>query len=188
MFGQAVDSVASVPLLVILAAGLAATFTDLRSFRIPNVITIPLFFAGIGFHALTPIGQGGAFALWGALAGLACLLMFYVLGGVGAGDVKLLAASGAWVGFMAVLVITLIAAIFAGLYALVLVWRAGTWHESTAKVRLLFRQGLVLAKYVAEEERVEEVVKNDNRRARLIPFAAMVLGGIAVLVVLKFMN
>lgn len=188
MFGNAVQPVAILPLAVLLAAAVAATVTDLRSFRIPNYITIPLFFAGILFHCLSPDGQGAVFALWGAMVGLGCLLAFYVLGGIGAGDVKLLAASGAWVGAPAVLVIALVAALLAGAYALVLVWWAGNWQESFAKVRVIMHQGMTLAKYVAEEERVEAVVKNDDRRKRLIPFAAMLLGGAIALVVLKWLG
>lgn len=188
MFGNAVQPVAYLPLAVLLAAVGAATITDLRSFRIPNYITLPLFAAGILFHSLSPDGQGAGFALYGAMVGLACLLLFYVLGGIGAGDVKLLAASGAWVGPSAVLVIALVAALLAGLYALVLVWRTGAWQEHFAKIRVIMHQGLTLAKYVSQDERVEEVVKNDDRRKRLIPVAAMMMGGAIALVFIKLLS
>lgn len=75
-----------------------ATFTDLRSRRIPNWLVFPFFFAGVvvsvwmhGWHGL---GQ----SLAGSLLGLVIFGVLFWLGGMGAGDVKLCAAIGAWVG------------------------------------------------------------------------------------------
>ena len=67
---------------------------DLRSRRIPNFLTLPSRFLGLAVHLLLD----GWTALPGALAGmLACggvFLLFYLAGGMGAGDVKLMAAVG----------------------------------------------------------------------------------------------
>ena len=86
--------VASAVLLVTLGAAV----TDLRERRIPNVLTIPAMVAGLLFHALLPWGQGWLFALTGFALGAGLLLLPYILGGGGMGDIKLLAALGAWLG------------------------------------------------------------------------------------------
>jgi prepilin peptidase CpaA len=102
-------SVAWWPTLIVLAV---ATFTDLRSRRIPNWLVLPFMFAGVAvsgwFHGWHGFGQ--------SLAGLGLgALLFGVLswmGGMGMGDVKLCAAIGAWIGpsqLMTALVITGIA-------------------------------------------------------------------------------
>lgn len=175
-----------IPLLLILAAGCVAAFTDVRSFKIPNYITLPLLLAGIVFHAFLPTGQGMAFGLLGTLAGFGCLILFYILGGVGAGDVKLMAAMGAWIGPMAILILFVMAALLMGLYAAGLAFWQGRLWKDCIKATLILQQGMAIVKHLGPDERVEEVAKGDTRRKHLVPFAVMVLGGIAVLLAVKF--
>lgn len=87
----------------------AACATDLRSRRIPNLVSAAALLAGLIWHGLAPDGAGvfdpyrpGGLG-WrdsaaGAAISLALLLVPYAVGLLGAGDVKLLAALGAWVG------------------------------------------------------------------------------------------
>src|SRR5688572_8550020 len=88
------------PAAVWLVSGIlveAAVIDGLR-LRVPNWLTFHLVLGGLVFAAWT----GGASALFWALAGaslgLALLLPLYAIGGMGAGDVKLLAGVGAWMG------------------------------------------------------------------------------------------
>jgi len=83
------------PTLAVLAV---ATFTDLRSRRIPNWLVLPFLLTGIvvsgwlhGWH-----GVGQSFA--GLGLGILIYGFLFWLGGMGAGDVKLCAAIGAWIG------------------------------------------------------------------------------------------
>lgn len=80
--------------------GLLATaiMTDLRSSRIPNWLTIPAMVFGLAGHAWQHGLQGLLFSLFGLLVGLGLFLCLHLLGSVGAGDVKLMAAVGALVG------------------------------------------------------------------------------------------
>lgn len=83
-----------------LLAGLLtlAVWHDLMSFRIPNLLVASGFAAAFLLHGLAPGGLGLAHALAGAAVGLAGMLPFYLARAMGAGDVKLLAMTGAFVG------------------------------------------------------------------------------------------
>ena len=83
----------------VLAAGLlAATVIDLRSRRIPNVLTATMAGLGIGLAATGTSGATVGASLAGLVLGLLLMLPGHALGATGAGDVKLMAAVGAIVG------------------------------------------------------------------------------------------
>lgn len=90
----------SVPWLAPLGAGLAiATVCDLRSRRIPNVVSVPLLVAALMVRGLNE-GAVAAFSGMGAAAlVVAALYRPWLMGGIGGGDVKLAAATAAWVPF-----------------------------------------------------------------------------------------
>ena len=81
---------------VLLPALAFAAALDWRSRRVPNALVAPLALAGFAAQGLELGLRGLGFALGGALLGAACTLPFYLLRGMAAGDVKLMAATGAW--------------------------------------------------------------------------------------------
>ncbi len=89
------QSIAWWPTVIVLAV---ATFTDLRSRKIPNWLVLPFMVLGIGCSAWFH-GWHGVLQSFEGL-GLGALLygVLFMLGGMGMGDVKLVAAIGAWVG------------------------------------------------------------------------------------------
>ncbi|MEK3762709.1 prepilin peptidase [Paenibacillus sp. FSL P4-0338] len=78
----------------------AALFTDIRWMRIPNWITLPALIGGLLLQLIINGWQGLLFSLCGSGAGFLLLLIMYFIGAVGAGDVKLFAAIGAWTGVL----------------------------------------------------------------------------------------
>jgi prepilin peptidase CpaA len=85
--------------VVFTAIMVIAAIGDLRTRRIPNKMVAVLALAGIAYSvARAPVMTGLFQAGGGLFAGLACWLPFYLLGWLGAGDVKLYAAAGAWLG------------------------------------------------------------------------------------------
>lgn len=105
-------------MVVALAAVLVtAVWTDLRSSRIPNWLTFPaMCFALIG-HAWSGGIPEAIFGLSGLGVGLGLFLIPYMSKGIGAGDVKLLAAVGAMVGPYGALLSGLLAIMVGGAYA-----------------------------------------------------------------------
>jgi prepilin peptidase CpaA len=75
-----------------------AVFTDLRSRRIPNWLVLPFLPLGIAVSAWLHGWHGAVQSLEGAAVGVLTFGIFFFMGGMGAGDVKLCAAIGAWIG------------------------------------------------------------------------------------------
>lgn len=85
--------------IVFTAILVAAAIGDFRNRRIPNWTVAILAVLGIGFSiSQAPVVTGALRGGGGLMVGLACWLPFYALGWLGAGDVKLFAAAGAWLG------------------------------------------------------------------------------------------
>ncbi len=99
-----------------------ATFTDLRSRRIPNWLVLPFLVAGFAvsgwLHGWHGIGQ----SLAGSALGLLIYGFLFWMGGMGAGDVKLCTAIGAWIGPWQLFVALVITGMAGGL--MVLCWAA----------------------------------------------------------------
>ncbi len=81
--------------LVLIALFVSAAATDLKWKKIFNLQTYPAIICGILLHSLMAGWDGALFSFSGFLVGAALLLVFFLMGGVGAGDVKLLGAIGA---------------------------------------------------------------------------------------------
>ena len=109
----------TVPMWVSAGIALAACMTDLRTRRVPNALTLGAALAAVAFHAATSAGSGLLFAVLGWGVGLLMFLPLFALRGIGGGDVKLLAALGAWLGPSMVLWVAAFAAIAGGVFALV---------------------------------------------------------------------
>jgi prepilin peptidase CpaA len=78
--------------------GLAATVDDLARRQIANWIPAAALAGGFGWQIGQDGWAGALHALAGAAAGFAVFLVFYLLGGMGGGDVKLMAGFGALLG------------------------------------------------------------------------------------------
>ncbi|QWE02708.1 A24 family peptidase [Polynucleobacter sp. JS-JIR-II-b4] len=94
-------------------------YYDLRTFRLPDVITLPLILLGLLFNSLSNQRFiSSQDAIIGAILGYSCLWLLNLLyrtvkkqDGIGMGDAKLLAALGAWLGWFALPGILLMASL-----------------------------------------------------------------------------
>jgi len=129
-----IDLIRILLILILLYLG----YVDLRSFRLPDFITLPLIIVGLLFNFLSPSSFvditdsiAGALIGYGSLWLLNCL---YRLAkrqdGIGMGDAKLLAALGAWLGWAALPSILLIASISGFIGGIIyLKWRQKSSHH-----------------------------------------------------------
>jgi len=75
-----------------------AAVWDWRTKRLPNRLTVPAFGLALAFHAVSGGWPGLGVALAGFTVGFGVLLVLWLIGGGGAGDVKMMGALGAWLG------------------------------------------------------------------------------------------
>ena len=99
-----------------------ATFTDLRSRRIPNWLVLPFLVAGFAVSGWLYGWHGIVQSLEGAGLALVIYGLLFFMGGMGPGDVKLCIAIGAWIGPVQLFVALIGTGMVGGVMALV--WAA----------------------------------------------------------------
>lgn len=130
--------------IILAAALLTATITDLRRQRIYNWLTFPLMLAGLAFHTTVGGVDGLLMSAAGFGLGIALMILPFLLGMMGAGDVKLMAGIGAWVGASTILVAFVFTCLVGGVYALgVLFFHREQAREVLANIKSTFVNFLV---------------------------------------------
>jgi prepilin peptidase CpaA len=123
---------------VALVVSLIACAWDLRTRRIPNALTMGAAVTALMYHLFAggvgPVGM----SVLGLAVGLVIFFPFFVLGGMGAGDVKLLAALGAWLGPVGVFWVAIYAAFAGGVLAIVLALTHRYLNEALVNLYFLF--------------------------------------------------
>ena len=134
-------------LMVLLAI---AAVIDFRTYRIPNWLTGPAILVGLSWHTVTSQLSGFVFSLEGAVLGLGLFAILYACGWMGAGDVKLFAAVGSFLGPVQTISAAMVVALVGGLLALLVLgfyqgWRkTGLWLWSYVQSVFLTRSAQVL--------------------------------------------
>ena len=117
-------------LLIPLALTVWIAWGDLRTRRIPNYLTLGTAVAGLAYNFMVHGLPGLADGILGMLLGFALLILPYLWGGMGAGDVKALAALGAWLGPQLTLFLFCYMGIAGGGIAVgYLVWQGILWQK-----------------------------------------------------------
>ena len=109
--------------LILLISTITSLITDIKKRKILNVVTFPTILFGLIYHTLIYGIDGLLFSGKGFLVGLVVLLIPYLLGGMGAGDVKLMAAIGALTGPVFVFYSFIYTALVGGVIALILIMK-----------------------------------------------------------------
>jgi prepilin peptidase CpaA len=131
--------VANWPIWTVSTVLVLAAVIDGIQLKVPNWITFPMIATGWVYSSMAYqldestwwVGLG--WSLMGTAVGLALLLPAYAIGGMGAGDVKLLAGVGAWVHATDTFYAFAVSAIVGGLIALGMIAYKQSWHKHTGQ-------------------------------------------------------
>ncbi len=104
-----------------------AAVIDGWKLKVPNWITFPMILSGWIYSGVAFGWAGLGWSLVGTAVGLGLLLPAYAIGGMGAGDVKLLAGVGAWVWGTVTFYAFCVSAVVGGLMAVVMVLLQKKW-------------------------------------------------------------
>ena len=126
---------------------IAASWIDLKEQRIPNFLTFSALIIGVSLQLLLHGWEGLTYSLGGMAIGFLILIPFYIKGGMGAGDVKLMAAAGAFLGFKGALLavgLTLFAGSIMGVFLLVVLGgvKSAMQRYYTTLKQLLYTQNI----------------------------------------------
>lgn len=152
-----------IPFVAVGGAATVAAVSDLRALKISNRLTVSLLVLGIVFHTFA--GAGWPLSVAGAAVGFGALILLYAVGGMGAGDVKLMAGIGAWLGPALTLHVLLMAGVALGITSVILQIRR----------KVVFRVNPLRDTVVT----VADLARKADRRKHLVPFACMLFLGLA---------
>jgi prepilin peptidase CpaA len=165
------SSVAWWPTVIVLGI---ATFTDLRSRRIPNWLVLPFLLAGIAVSAWLHGWRGVGHSLAGIALGAVLFGVLCLMGGMGMGDVKLCAAIGAWIGPGQLLTALVLTGIVGGIMAL-------CWAAAGGFLGELFRgTGDLVFGLRKRGLKPDPELNLKNPRARKMPYAPAIAIGTLV--------
>jgi prepilin peptidase CpaA len=169
--------VASTPLPILGGAAVFFFFavaSDVRSLRVPNLLTLPALLGAVLLSPWLGATSGPLEAAVGAALGFGLLVGPYTLGGMGAGDVKALMVLGAWIGPEAVFGATVWAVIAAGGFGLALLTLRGEIGPLARRWSRTLVAVLILRRFAYEPPAA------GPGAASGIPFAAALAVGLAV--------
>lgn len=156
------------------ALALAGSATDIRSRRIPNFLTLPGILFGLMLHLF--LGGWKALAL-SAAAGLLCGVLFFVFwlaGGMGAGDVKLITAVGCIAGLSHAAYLLIFTALAGGMMAIVLALYRGRLRETICNM------GALVLHHRFEGLAPHPELNISNAKTLRLPYAVAIAGGCAL--------
>jgi prepilin peptidase CpaA len=148
----------------------AAAWTDLRTRRIPNWITASGAAIGLGLHIYYAGISGAIQSLAGAALGLAIFLGLYVAAGMGAGDVKLFSAVGAFAGPQSLLLVFVFTGLLGGIAGVALALYRGRLMQTLERTREIFTD---MGRMRWQQLRATADSPNSLR----LPYGAVIAGG-----------
>jgi prepilin peptidase CpaA len=157
--------------IAVLILGAIACWCDLRTRHIPNLLTFGGAAIAVGYAFFAHGIGGGLTSVVGWFAGAAVFLPFFALGGMGAGDVKLMACVGAWLGPRSAFWAAIYAALAGGVMAIGMALATGYLRQARENLWLLLTHWRVVG-----IRPLPELTLEGSRGPRL-PYAFPIMAG-----------
>ena len=150
-----------------------AAYIDGKQLRVPNWLTFPMVLSGLAWNAWAAGWDGFTMALAGMAVGLACLLPLYSVGGMGAGDVKLMAGVGAWLGASTTFSAFCVSAIVGAVMALWMVWRRKDFVHHYANFLTILSEFA----HIKNPRQLSQIAAERKPRMLLLPYGIPICVG-----------
>jgi prepilin peptidase CpaA len=157
------------PVWVVTITLIVAAVIDGLKLKVPNWITFPMILSGWVYSVtLSPYAgwEGLMYSVLGTIVGLALLLPAYAIGGMGAGDVKLLAGVGAWVWSTTTLYAFAISTIVGAIIAILMVLFQRKWVKHHAQFWMICTEILT----VKDPEQLAAIAAERKPSMMLLPY------------------
>lgn len=156
---------------------IGCAYYDLRWRRIPNTIVLSAIVAGLVLHGVAQKGHGLLNSSIGMIVGGGAFLIIYVLGAIGAGDVKMMAGVGALMGLKLILPVIFYTAIMGGIMALIIM--------ACAKIKFGDK---VKFNFMSIKKSARERAENAGIARRTLPYGVAIASGTIVTQILSLMG
>jgi prepilin peptidase CpaA len=143
-----------------------AAVIDGYKLKVPNWITFPMIISGWVYNTIAFGWCGLLWSLVGTAVGLALLLPAYAIGGMGAGDVKLLAGVGAWVLGTVTFYAFCVSAVIGGVIAVAMVLSQRAWHKHRAQFDVILNEVLT----IRDPEKLAVIAADRKSSMMLLPY------------------
>jgi len=149
-----------------------AAYIDGKELRVPNKLTLPMIVAGwiwsSIFYGMNGDGWyiGLMWSLAGTGVGLATLLPAYAIGGMGAGDVKMMAAIGAWVHCSITVYAFCVSTIVGAILAIIMVIAAGEGRKHYNQFFMILNEFTT----IGDPEALAKIATERKSSMRLLPY------------------
>lgn len=166
---------------ILIPGVLLASWIDYSQRRVPNWLNALLIVAGFAVQGSYSGTAGLATGTWGLLTGFGLLIVPWLMHGMGAGDVKLMAAIGVWLGPLLTFYSFALGAIIGGITAGVMIWSTGRLQMACVNI------GVILAKCSSPRVIFSEVgsAKSFGATSQLLPYGVPLTAGTLLILAAK---
>ncbi len=155
---------------------IVAAWIDGRKLKVPNWLTFPLILSGWAVSGYF-FGWSGLYSsLLGTAVGLGLLLPAYAIGGMGAGDVKLLAGVGAWIGMAHTFWAFVLTVVIGAVLAVAMVAVRGAWGKHIRQFFAILFEILI----VRDPEKLSALAAERKPKMLLLPYGIPIAIGTIV--------
>ncbi|TWT57749.1 Type 4 prepilin-like proteins leader peptide-processing enzyme [Thalassoglobus neptunius] len=145
---------------------IVAAYIDGKQLKVPNWITFPMVLTGLAYSAWVGGLDGLGAGLWGMTVGLLTLLPLYAVGGMGAGDVKLMAGIGAWLGATVTWHVFIATVVVGAVMAIIMVLWKRAWDKHYGNFLMIIMEFLT----VKDPRKLSEIAAERKPRMLLLPY------------------